>query len=109
MVKTVVLYAITALMELLGCYLPYLWLRQGRSALLLIPGALCLGLFAWLLSLHPAASGRVYAAYGAVYVSMALLWLRLVDGVVPTGRDLLGVGVVLAGLGVLISGGPQRP
>jgi small multidrug resistance family-3 protein len=109
MVKTLVLYAITALMELLGCYLPYLWLRQGRSALLLIPGALCLGLFAWLLSLHPAASGRVYAAYGAVYVSMALLWLRLVDGVVPTGRDLLGVGVVLAGLGVLISGGPQRP
>ena len=109
MVKTVVLYAITALMELLGCYLPYLWLRQGRSALLLIPGALCLGLFAWLLSLHPAASGRVYAAYGAVYVSMALLWLRLVDGVVPTGRDLLGVAVVLAGLGVLISGGAQRP
>jgi small multidrug resistance family-3 protein len=109
MVKTVVLYAITALMELLGCYLPYLWLRQGRSALLLIPGALCLGLFAWLLSLHPAASGRVYAAYGAVYVSMALLWLRLVDGVVPTGRDLFGVAVVLAGLGVLISGGPQRP
>jgi small multidrug resistance family-3 protein len=109
MVKTVVLYAITALMELLGCYLPYLWLRQGRSALLLIPGALCLGLFAWLLSLHPAASGRVYAAYGAVYVSMALLWLRLVDGVVPTGRDLLGVAVVLVGLGVLISGGPQRP
>ena len=109
MVKTVVLYAITALMELLGCYLPYLWLRQGRSALLLIPGALCLGLFAWLLSLHPAASGRVYAAYGAVYVSMALLWLRLVDGVVPTGRDLLGVAVVLAGLGVLVSGGAQRP
>jgi small multidrug resistance family-3 protein len=109
MVKTLVLYAFTALMELLGCYLPYLWLRQGRSALLLIPAALCLGLFAWLLSLHPVASGRVYAAYGAVYVSMALLWLRLVDGVVPTGRDLFGVAVVLAGLGVLISGGPQRP
>lgn len=108
MVKTLVLYVLTALMELLGCYLPYLWLRQGRSALLLIPAALCLGLFAWLLSLHPAASGRVYAAYGAVYVSMALLWLRLVDGVVPTGRDLLGVAVVLVGLGVLISGAPPR-
>lgn len=108
MVKTLVLYALTALMELLGCYLPYLWLRQGRSALLLIPAALCLGLFAWLLSLHPAASGRVYAAYGAVYVSMALLWLRLVDRVVPTGRDLLGVAVVLVGLGVLISGAPPR-
>ena len=108
MVKTLVLYALTALMELLGCYLPYLWLRQGRSALLLISAALCLGLFAWLLSLHPAASGRVYAAYGTVYVSMALLWLRLVDGVAPTGRDLLGVAVVLVGLGVLISGAPPQ-
>ena len=69
-------------MELLGCYLPCLWLRQGRSALLLLPAALCLAL----LVLHPAASGRVvYAAYGAVCVSMALVWLRLVDGVVPSG------------------------
>lgn len=108
MLHTLLLYVLTALMELVGCYLPYLWLRQGRSALLLFPAALCLALFVWLLSLHPAASGRVYAAYGAVYVSMALLWLRLVDGVVPTGRDLLGVAVVLAGLGVLISGGSTR-
>ena len=107
--KPLLLYVLTALMELLGCYLPYLWLRQGRSSLVLIPTALCLGLFVWLLSLHPTASGRVYAAYGAVYVSMALLWLWLVDGVVPTSRDLLGVAVVLAGLGVLLGGGAQRP
>ena len=107
--KPLLLFVLTALMELVGCYLPYLWLRQGRIALLLIPAAFCLGLFVWLLSLHPAASGRVYAAYGAVYVSMALVWLWLVDGVVPTNRDLLGVAVVLAGLGVLLSGGSQRP
>ena len=107
--KPLLLYVLTALMELLGCYLPYLWLRQGRSSLVLIPAALCLGLFVWLLSLHPTASGRVYAAYGAVYVSMALLWLWLVDGVVPTSRDLLGVAVVLVGLGVLLGGGAQRP
>lgn len=105
---TLLLMALTALMELLGCYLPYLWLREGRSALLLIPAALCLVVFVWLLSLHPAATGRVYAAYGAVYVSMAVVWLQLVDGVVPTGRDLFGVAVVLAGLAVLISGGSGR-
>jgi len=105
---TLLLMALTALMELLGCYLPYLWLREGRSPLLLIPAALCLVVFVWLLSLHPAATGRVYAAYGAVYVSMAVVWLRVVDGVVPTGRDLFGVAEVLAGLAVLISGGSRR-
>jgi small multidrug resistance family-3 protein len=56
-------------------------LKGGRTPLLLIPAALSLALFAWLPTLHPTAAGRVYAAYGAVYVSVALVWLRLVGGV----------------------------
>jgi small multidrug resistance family-3 protein len=48
-----------------------------------LPAALSLLLFVWLLTLHPAAAGRVYAAYGGVYVVVALLWLWLVDGVGP--------------------------
>ena len=62
MLKTFGLFFITALAEIVGCYLPYLWLRQGQSAWLLIPAAASLMLFAWLLSLHPTAAGRVYAA-----------------------------------------------
>jgi len=58
--KTVGLFALTALAEIAGCYLPYLWLREGKSVWLLIPGALSLIAFVWLLSLHPAAAGRVY-------------------------------------------------
>ena len=76
--KTIGLFLVTALAEILGCYLPYLWLKQDKSILLLIPAALCLALFAWLLSLHPEASGRVYAAYGGVYIFVAILWLWLV-------------------------------
>jgi len=70
---------------------------------LLIPAALSLALFARLLTLHPTAAGRVYAAYGAIYVSVALVWLRVVDGVPLTLRDLVGA-VVLAGMGILMSG-----
>ena len=81
MIKTFALFAATALAEITGCYLPWLWLRKGGSAWLLVPACLSLAVFAWLLTLHPAASGRVYAAYGCVYVVTALLWLRLVDGV----------------------------
>lgn len=62
--KTFLLFVATALAEILGCYLPYLWLKQGRSAWLLVPAAFSLAAFAWLLTLHATAAGRVYAAYG---------------------------------------------
>ena len=101
---TLGLYALTAVAEIVGCYLPYLWLKQGHSAWLLLPAALSLALFVWLLTLHPAASGRVYAAYGGVYVSMALLWLWLVDGVPPTPSDWAGVGLCLAGMALIVAG-----
>ncbi len=67
------LCALTALAEIVGCYSMYLWLRLGRSAWWLAPGAVALGGFAWLLTFHPAASGRVYAAYGGVYIAAAIL------------------------------------
>lgn len=102
MLRTTLLFVLTALAEIVGCYLPYLVLRQQRPPLLLLPAAAALALFAWLLSLHPAAAGRVYAAYGAVYVSVALLWLRLVEGVPLTSRDWLGGAVLLAGMAILM-------
>ena len=100
--KTFLLFLITALAEIVGCYLPYLWLRQGRSAWLLLPAALSLALFAWLLTFHDTDAGRVYAAYGGVYVATALMWLWAVDGVRPTSWDLAGVGVVLLGMGIIM-------
>jgi small multidrug resistance family-3 protein len=100
--KTFFLYLATALAEIVGCYLPYLWLKEGKSVWLLIPGAISLALFAWLLSLHETAAGRVYAAYGGVYVSAAIMWLWAVDGVRPTPWDIAGVLVALAGMGVIM-------
>lgn len=100
--KTLLLYLLTAVAEIVGCYLPYLWLREGRSAWLMLPAAASLALFAWLLTLHPAASGRVYAAYGGVYVGVAIFWLWLVDGIRPTTWDVLGSGVALAGMAIIV-------
>lgn len=59
--RTLGLFVVTAIAEILGCYLPYLWLKQRASGWLLIPAALSLAVFAWLLSLHPGAAGRTYA------------------------------------------------
>lgn len=100
--KTLGLFVVTALAEIVGCYLPYLWLREGKSVWLLVPGALSLALFAWLLSLHPTAAGRVYAAYGGVYVCMAIVWLWAVDGIRPTGWDILGSVVALLGMAIIM-------
>lgn len=104
LLKTLGLFVATALAEIAGCYLPYLWLREGRSAWLLLPAAASLALFAWLLTLHPTAAGRVYAAYGGVYVGVAILWLWAVDRIVPTTTDLVGVAVCLLGMGIIMSG-----
>lgn len=100
--KTVALYVLTAVAEILGCYLPYLWLRQNASPWVLIPGAVSLAVFAWLLTLHPEASGRVYAAYGGIYIAVALCWLWLVDGVRPSVWDMTGVTIAVAGMAVIV-------
>ena len=100
--KIIALFTITALAEIVGCYLPYLWLKQDKSILLLIPAALSLALFAWLLSLHPTAAGRVYAAYGGVYICVALLWLWVVDGVKLTMWDIIGGLVALFGMAIIM-------
>jgi small multidrug resistance family-3 protein len=102
LLRTFGLFVLTAFAEILGCYLPWLWLRQGKSAWLLLPAALSLAAFVWLLSLHPQATGRVYAAYGGVYVGAALLWLWAVDGVRPIWTDALGVAICLAGMAVIL-------
>lgn len=101
-IKTLGLFVLTALAEIVGCYLPYLWLKKGGSVFLLAPAAVSLALFVWLLSLHPVAAGRVYAAYGGVYISVAILWLWAVDSIRPTPWDLLGVGVALLGMAIIM-------
>ena len=100
--KTIALFVMTALAEIVGCYLPYLWLKQEGSVWLLVPAAASLALFAWLLTLHPTAAGRVYAAYGGVYVSVAIFWLWAVDGVRPSAWDWLGVLVCLSGMAIIM-------
>jgi small multidrug resistance family-3 protein len=102
--KTLALFVVTAVAEIVGCYLPYLRLKQGKTAWLLLPAAASLALFAWLLTLHPTAAGRVYAAYGGVYIGIAILWLWVVDKVQPTATDWMGLGVSFLGMAIIMFG-----
>ena len=96
------IFFVTAIAEIFGCFFPYLILNHGKSHWLWLPTVLSLAVFVWLLTLHPAASGRIYAAYGGIYIFTALLWLRYVDQVILTRWDILGGLVVILGAMIII-------
>jgi small multidrug resistance family-3 protein len=98
------LFVVTAVAEIVGCYLPWLVIRQQKSLWLLLPAFLALASFAWLLTLHPTAAGRTYAAYGGVYVVVALFWLWGIEGIRPDKWDFVGGGVALTGMAIIMLG-----
>lgn len=100
---TLAIYATAALAEIAGCFAFWAWMRQGASALWLLPGLLSLAAFAWLLTLAPSDfAGRAYAAYGGVYVAASLVWLWLVENRRPDSWDLTGAGIVLIGAAIIL-------
>ena len=86
--------------EIGGGYLIWLWLREGRSFWLALVGALVLILYGVIPTLQPAGFGRVYAAYGGVFIVLSLLWGWKVDKVPPDRADIIGGTIAL--LGVLV-------
>ena len=104
LITTAGLFVATAIAEIVGCYLPYLWLKDRAPVWVLVPAAASLALFVWLLTLHPTAAGRVYAAYGGIYVAMALVWLWLIDGVRPSAWDIAGSLVAVSGMALIMFG-----
>lgn len=100
---TIAIFVLAAVCEIAGCFAVWQVVRSGRSLLWLLPGAISLGLFAWLLTFSPSDfAGRSYAAYGGVYVAASLLWLFVIEGQRPDRFDLLGGVIVLVGAGVIL-------
>jgi small multidrug resistance family-3 protein len=101
--RSLAFFAAAALCEIAGCFSFWACFRLNRSALWLMPGVGSLVIFAWLLSRVDAAfAGRVYAAYGGVYILASLLWLAVVERVLPDRWDILGAAICLAGAGVIL-------
>jgi small multidrug resistance family-3 protein len=102
---SVLIFALTALAEIAGCFAFWAWLRLDKSVLWLIPGTLSLIAFAWLLTyVESGAAGRTYAAYGGVYIVASLLWLWAVEGARPDRWDLIGGAICLTGAAIILFG-----
>jgi small multidrug resistance family-3 protein len=111
-VTSILLYVVAAIAEIAGCFSFWAWLRLNRGPWVLVPGVASLIAFAWLLTrAESAAAGRVYAAYGGVYITASLLWLWTVEGVRPDRWDVTGMGLCLIGAAVIFFGrhGPAIP
>ena len=97
------LFIVGGVLEIAGGYLVWLWLREGRTLLHGLTGAIMLALFGVVLTFVPAYFGRAYAAYGGVFVVLSVLWSWAIDGRMPDSMDTLGAAIVLLGVGVMLA------
>ncbi len=97
------IYLAAGFAEIAGCFAFWSWLKLGRSPLWLAPGIASLALFAFLLTrIESDTAGRAYAAYGGVYITASLIWMRLVEGRSPDRWELTGATVCLAGAALIL-------
>ena len=100
--KSVILFILAGLCEIGGGYLVWLWLREGRSIRIALIGAIILILYGVIPTFQPANFGRVYAAYGGVFVVLSILWGWKIDGISPDRYDLIGGLFCIIGVFVIM-------
>jgi small multidrug resistance family-3 protein len=102
MLQSLAYFLLAGLLEIGGGYLIWIWLREGKSGWWAVLGAGLLILYGVIPTLQPAHFGRVYAAYGGVFIALALLWAWKVDKITPDKFDLLGAGLALIGVAIIM-------
>lgn len=100
--KSLLFFILAGLCEIGGGYLIWLWLREGRGIELAFLGAIILVLYGVIPTLQPANFGRVYAAYGGVFIAMALIWGWQIDKVIPDRFDIIGASIALVGVFIIM-------
>ncbi len=101
-IRSFLYFVLAGLCEIGGGYLVWQWLREGKSIWLAVIGAGVLFIYGIVPTFQPANFGRVYAAYGGVFVALSILWGWLVDKNVPDRFDLIGGMIALVGVIVIM-------
>jgi small multidrug resistance family-3 protein len=99
---SIFLFIIAGLFEVGGGYLIWIWLREGKGFEYAVFGAILLVLYGIIPTLQTATFGRVYAAYGGVFIMLALLWGWQIDGIMPDRFDIIGAAIALVGVFVIM-------
>ena len=101
-VRSILFFVLAGLCEIGGGYLIWLWLREGKPLWLGVLGALILVLYGVIPTLQTANFGRVYAAYGGIFIMLSILWGWKIDQVTPDRFDLIGGLIALVGVSVIM-------
>ncbi len=101
-IKSVFYFVAAGLCEIGGGYLVWLWLREGRSIWFAIAGAMILVVYGVIPTLQPANFGRVYSAYGGIFIVLSILWGWKIDNILPDRFDLIGSAVALIGVVIVM-------
>lgn len=102
MLKTIILFLVAGLAEIGGAYLIWQWIREGKPAVLALLGLAALFAYGVIQTLQVFSFGRTFAAYGGVFITLAMLWGWLVDGRSPDRWDWVGVVVCVIGVGIIL-------
>ena len=106
MIRSLLVFAAAACLEIAGCFAFWAWLRRGAPASAALLGVASLIAFAVVLTrVETVFAGRAYAAYGGVYIAASLAWLWLIERQRPTGADVLGAAVAVLGALIIIGFG----
>ena len=109
MLANLLAFTAAATLEIAGCFAFWIWLRRDGSAVVALAGVVSLIAFAAMLTRIDAAfAGRAYAAYGGVYIAASLVWLWGVEGQRPTGPDVVGAALAVAGAVIIVGSAALR-
>lgn len=100
--RSLAIFVVAGLCEIGGGYLVWLWLREGKSAWMALLGGAILVLYGVVATFQTANFGRVYAAYGGIFIVMAMLWGWMVDKKTPDRFDIIGALIAMIGMGVIM-------
>ena len=103
-IVSITLFFIAAVAEIGGGYLVWLWLRRNKRLVVGLFGGVILFLYGILPTLQPANFGRVYAAYGGVFIISSIIWGILVDKKKPDRYEIIGSIIAIAGALVIFYG-----
>ena len=101
-ITSVFIFILAGLCEIGGGYLVWLWLREQKPVWYGILGSIILFLYGVVATMQSANFGRVYAAYGGIFIVLAILWGWKVDGFVPDRYDIIGGVIALLGMSIIM-------
>ena len=99
---SLLLFILAALFEIAGGYLIWLWLRENKGWLVGLTGAALLFVYGVVPTLQPSHFGRVYAAYGGIFIMSSIIWGRVIDKKKPDRYEIVGAGVALIGAAIIM-------